>query len=1051
MAPVQDHDQENNLESVFPTDSNGESVFFVSSQETQNVGENEILTVIIGETEAPQEVASTSAAPEEIKNDDEVLNQAQTQTEVLTEAPLHTEAETEAPIQTEAQTEVTVEAESITTLPEQATTSQPEETTAKADHAESDVPENVNQEESGVTENVVEQGPDHDVPADVATFAASNQSEEVVNPELPLVVQETTQSTSIEGNEESNEQTTLPNEPESISDESSVTTQDTVQVENVDNEQVQQTEETTTSAHTVVQEETHNENKAPALFSASEVILDVPQELSEATTEGSNEETTTEVVLETKEKPKDEESNKAEISETTDSPRHLNNENVLEETTTVQAPVKAYTSQDDTLNVEKINNEETVETTTAAVEKSQSHNLNNNEVASETTAAPELESSTVVDNLNIPQDAGNKDPAQIQPESVETTTTVQRIIIPQNDVLNDPAPNQPESVETTTTVQRIIIPQNDVLNDPAPNIEESIESVTTVNRLSNTQDDILNNAPLGILEEVESSTGKDVVHDANVDPLNYSQDKTETTTEEVNLKNAELDLATESKAEKNNVSVDPEATTTNADLERDVAVEVTTVEPVKEPIKNLDTKASEESTTLKTETEEIAIKDVSEGDSTTLPSIAVDQDVEQKVEPLAYTASSDKVTTVDTKEVVTEVYLDNEVEKSTVESLKALEEIVTEKADTDNETKDDIEAKEATTVEARAESQNDETTVVPLLYQLKEEQSSVGASSTTVPATTTTAIILESKIAPPEADFKSSHIFEDTTIAFPEERPLIEASVVEEEEPFKVETVNDEAAKIEAVKPQEETVNKGDKIFDETTIAFPVEEDKNIWAPSPNPDDPKTDENGFLIETTTGSGSLNRVAAVHEVVRKSGRHPVKQSTSGEETANDLQEPKEAKDGDEITTTSASNEEEVTTLPAEVNATVSSTEVTKEDESVPFPVTDLLNGIYKFVSSYIKPKPAVKQEVVEKIIEQKVQQKIKQVPVQEEEEEEEEEEDVEEQEAEIEAFPRSTIIGPQPLNSHTLPRDQLIVEAVDEEHSNSDPFFQVSSKLQIIRG
>ena len=1025
MAPVQDHDQENNLESVFPTDSNGESVFFVSSQETQNVGENEILTVIIGETEAPQEVASTSAAPEEIKNDDEVLNQAQTQTEVLTEAPLHTEAETEAPIQTEAQTEVTVEAESITTLPEQATTSQPEETTAKADHAESDVPENVNQEESGVTENVVEQGPDHDVPADVATFVASNQSEEVVNPELPLVVQETTQSTSIEGNEESNEQTTLPNEPESISDESSVTTQDTVQVENVDNEQVQQTEETTTSAHTVVQEETHNENKAPALFSASEVILDVPQELSEATTEGSNEETTTEVVLETKEKPKDEESNKAEISETTDSPRHLNNENVLEETTTAQAPVKAYTSQDDTLNVEKINNEETVETTTAAVEKSQSYNLNDNEVASEITAAPELESSTVVDNFNIPQDAGNKDPAQIQPESVETTTTV----------------------------QRIIIPQNDVLNDPAPNIGESIESVTTVNRLSNTKDDILNNAPLGILEEVESSTVKDVVLDANVEPLNYSQDKAETTTEEVNLKNAELELATESKAEKNNMAVDPEATTTNASVERDVAAEVTTVEPVQEPIKNLDTKASEESTTLKTEAEEIAKKDASEGDSTTLPSIAVDQDVEQKVEPQAYTASSDKVTTeaVKTKESITEVYLDNEVEKSTVVSLKALEEIVTEKADADNETKDDIEAKEATAVETRSESQTDETTVVPLL----EEQSPVGVSSTTVPATTTIVIIadgiLESKIAPPEADVKSSHIFEDTTIAFPEERPLIEASVVEEEEPFKVESVKDEAAKIEAVKPQEETVNKGDKIFDETTIAFPVEEDKNIWAPSPNPDDPKTDENGFLIETTTGSGSLNRVAAVHEVVRKSGRHPVKQSTSGEETANDLQEPKEAKDGDEITTTSASNEEEVTTLPAEVNATVSSTEVTKEDESVPFPVTDLLNGIYKFVSSYIKPKPAVKQEVVEKIIEQKVQQKIKQVPVQEEEEEEEEEEDVEEQEAEIEAFPRSTIIGPQPLNSHTLPRDQLIVEAVDEEHSNSDPFFQVSSKLQIIRG
>ena len=56
--------------------------------------------------------------------------------------------------------------------------------------------------------------------------------------------------------------------------------------------------------------------------------------------------------------------------------------------------------------------------------------------------------------------------------------------------------------------------------------------------------------------------------------------------------------------------------------------------------------------------------------------------------------------------------------------------------------------------------------------------------------------------------------------------------------------------------------------------------------------------------------------------------------------------------------------------------------------------------------------------------------------------EDDEDDFSEEDVEIEAFARPTLIGPQPLNFHSIPRDQLIVEAVDQEHSDSDPFFQV---------
>ena len=89
---------------------------------------------------------------------------------------------------------------------------------------------------------------------------------------------------------------------------------------------------------------------------------------------------------------------------------------------------------------------------------------------------------------------------------------------------------------------------------------------------------------------------------------------------------------------------------------------------------------------------------------------------------------------------------------------------------------------------------------------------------------------------------------------------------------------------------------------------------------------------------------------------------------------------------------------------------------KEDVAVPekdtsFPVSDILNGIYKLVSNFVTSKPKVSSEGNE---------------------------------------PTTTTSSPVnfqqpqfgPINVHNMPRDQLIVEFLDEENSPSDPFFQM---------
>jgi hypothetical protein len=140
----------------------------------------------------------------------------------------------------------------------------------------------------------------------------------------------------------------------------------------------------------------------------------------------------------------------------------------------------------------------------------------------------------------------------------------------------------------------------------------------------------------------------------------------------------------------------------------------------------------------------------------------------------------------------------------------------------------------------------DETTVENLDLAAKEDAGSVRADVEVATTENPEVRELEPKL----------QIFDETTIAFPDQRPAVEAAVVEDED-FEAE-----------------------KIFDVTTIAFPIGDDlKTSPAASADLDnsEPKKDENGLLIETTTGGGPSNRVEAVHEAVRKSGRHPAKQS------------------------------------------------------------------------------------------------------------------------------------------------------------------------------
>jgi len=139
-------------------------------------------------------------------------------------------------------------------------------------------------------------------------------------------------------------------------------------------------------------------------------------------------------------------------------------------------------------------------------------------------------------------------------------------------------------------------------------------------------------------------------------------------------------------------------------------------------------------------------------------------------------------------------------------------------------------------------------------------------------------------------------VFDETTIAFPD-GDKIALEVVAEKDDLNVPEVQN---------PE----------FDETTIAFPIE------PVSLDPQIPLKDEQGLLIDTTTGySIYLNKVSAVEEAVRKSGRHPVKQ-TPLDSLQNGLQTSEDEKeDHKEFETTTFVEEDQTTTLAPEINNNV----------------------------------------------------------------------------------------------------------------------------------
>ena len=89
------------------------------------------------------------------------------------------------------------------------------------------------------------------------------------------------------------------------------------------------------------------------------------------------------------------------------------------------------------------------------------------------------------------------------------------------------------------------------------------------------------------------------------------------------------------------------------------------------------------------------------------------------------------------------------------------------------------------------------------------------------------------------------------------------------------------------------------------------------------------------------------------------------------------------------------------------------DISVPEKDVPFPMSDILNGIYKLVSNFVTSKPKVSSEDSE---------------------------------------PTTTTSFPinfgqphlGPINVHNMPRDQLIVEFLDEDNSPSDPFFQLQA-------
>lgn len=253
-------------------------------------------------------------------------------------------------------------------------------------------------------------------------------------------------------------------------------------------------------------------------------------------------------------------------------------------------------------------------------------------------------------------------------------------------------------------------------------------------------------------------------------------------------------------------------------------------------------------------------------------------------------------------------------------------------------------------------------------------------------------------------------IFDYTTIAYPDEKPVFEAIVAEQpstnSQGLLLDTTTPDPSEVydkptfEAVLAEDEddrypvegATNAQGLLIDTTTSKDKLISGLEIEAViAEEDDDPKFDENGLLIETTTG---VNRVAAVAQTLLE------KQPRGADEDVveSNIQEldVTEAPGVANITDPSDVSGSILTTLidgfllqkqPVQTEET---TVAPVEETAGGFPVTNILSGIYNLVSSYIQPT----------------------------------EDEVEEEP--ITAIPQNAI------NVHNMPRDQLIVEAASDD-------------------
>lgn len=257
--------------------------------------------------------------------------------------------------------------------------------------------------------------------------------------------------------------------------------------------------------------------------------------------------------------------------------------------------------------------------------------------------------------------------------------------------------------------------------------------------------------------------------------------------------------------------------------------------------------------------------------------------------------------------------------------------------------------------------------------------------------------------------------FDDTTIAFPIEpssTPKFEAVVAEvEDDPRRPST--DEYGQFQDTttdSPNEQEQPANNLLISQSAEIKPpivVEAIEAEQDYDTRPDYTATDANGNFIETTTGTISPNKVALVAQTVQANSIKELEKTPRGadedleESDMLDIQVLKPTESPEElianITDPSDKPGSILTTLidgfllqkqPQEESVIASTT---NDKETVDgFPVTNILSGIYNFVSSVIQPT--------------------------------EEPNNVDD----VEAF---TAIPQSAINVHNMPRDQLIVEAV----------------------